>query len=35
VPGAIMTSAQLEAIYGIPMGVMPHPTSGVPISFVR
>jgi iron complex transport system ATP-binding protein len=34
-PGAIMTSAQLEAIYGIPMGVMPHPTSGVPISFVR
>ncbi len=34
-PEAIMTEAELEAIYGIPMGVMAHPDTGKPISFVR
>jgi ferric hydroxamate transport system ATP-binding protein len=34
-PGAIMTPAELEAIYGVPMGVVPHPETGRPISFVR
>jgi iron complex transport system ATP-binding protein len=34
-PDAIMTPEQLEAIYGLPMEVMPHPVSGVPISFAR
>ena len=31
----IMTPSTLEAIYGIPMGVMPHPDSCHPISYVR
>ena len=31
----IMTPSTLEAIYGIPMGVMPHPDSCDPISYVR
>jgi iron complex transport system ATP-binding protein len=34
-PRDIMTPAGLEAIYGIPMAVMPHPNSGIPISFLR
>jgi iron complex transport system ATP-binding protein len=34
-PEAIMTPQQLETIYGVPMGVMPHPDSRHPISFVR
>jgi ferric hydroxamate transport system ATP-binding protein len=34
-PGAIMTPAELEAIYGVPMGVMQHPETGRAISFVR
>jgi iron-chelate-transporting ATPase len=34
-PDAIMTPAELEAIYGVPMGVMPHPETGRAISFVR
>lgn len=34
-PEAIMTEPELEAIYGIPMGVMAHPDTGTPISFVR
>ena len=33
-PTEIMTPQQLEAIYGIPIGVMPHPTNGHPISYV-
>jgi ferric hydroxamate transport system ATP-binding protein len=34
-PDTIMTPVELEAIYGVPMGVMPHPETGGPISFVR
>lgn len=34
-PAEIMTPAQLEAIYGIAMGVIANPDTGVPISFVR
>jgi iron complex transport system ATP-binding protein len=33
-PETLMTPAELEAIYGIPMGVMPHPGTRQPISFV-
>ncbi|MBN8939800.1 MAG: ATP-binding cassette domain-containing protein [Rhizobiales bacterium] len=34
-PAAIMTPAELQAIYGIAMGVTPHPVSGLPISYVH
>jgi ferric hydroxamate transport system ATP-binding protein len=34
-PRMIMTPSTLEAIYGIPMGVMFHPDSCYPISYVR
>jgi iron-chelate-transporting ATPase len=34
-PAEIMTSAQLEEIYGIPMVVMPHPHTGEPVCVVR
>lgn len=34
-PGEIMNPATLEKIYGIPMGVMPHPETGLPLSFVH
>lgn len=34
-PDEIMTPAQLQAIYGIPIGVMRHPETSYPISFVR
>jgi iron-chelate-transporting ATPase len=33
-PAEIMTPDKLEAIYGIPMGVMPHPAGGYPVSYV-
>ncbi len=35
VPRDLMTSEQLEAIYGVPMGILPHPGTGKPISYVR
>lgn len=34
-PAEIMTPERLQKIYGIPMGVMTHPDSQIPISFVR
>jgi ferric hydroxamate transport system ATP-binding protein len=34
-PTEIVTPKQLEAIYGVAMGVMPHPDLQHPISFVR
>jgi iron-chelate-transporting ATPase len=34
-PDAVMTPEQLGAIYGLPMGVIPHPETGAPVSFVR
>lgn len=34
-PEEIMNPAQLQAIYGIPIGVMHHPETSYPISFVR
>lgn len=34
-PSEIMTPAALQSIYGVAMDVMPHPTSGLPISYVR
>lgn len=33
-PPAIMTPKALQAVYGVAMGVMPHPVSGLPISYV-
>ncbi|WP_075182148.1 Fe3+-hydroxamate ABC transporter ATP-binding protein FhuC [Pantoea sp. 1.19] len=33
-PQAIMQPAVLEQIYGIPMGILPHPGGGAPVSFV-
>ena len=32
--GAIMQPEVLGAIYGIPMGILPHPQGGAPVSFV-
>lgn len=34
-PEEIMTPEQLQAIYGIPIGIMRHPETSYPISFVR
>jgi ferric hydroxamate transport system ATP-binding protein len=34
-PARFMTSAQLEAIYDVPMGVLHHPDTNEPFSFVR
>jgi len=34
-PAELMQSDRLEAIYGIPMGVLPHPAGGAPLSFVH
>lgn len=34
-PDAIMTAATLEAIYGLPMGILAHPDTTQPISYVR
>ena len=33
-PDAIMQAEVLGAIYGIPMGILPHPQGGAPVSFV-
>lgn len=33
-PMDIMQSEVLERVYGIPMGVLPHPAGGMPVSFV-
>ncbi|AWK88409.1 ABC transporter ATP-binding protein [Azospirillum thermophilum] len=33
-PGAIMTGRTLEAIYRLPMGIVPHPATGEPIGYV-
>lgn len=33
-PDTIMTPQVLEAVYGIPMGILPHPGGGAPVSFV-
>jgi len=33
-PAALMTPAGLEAVYGIPMGVLPHPGGRHPIGYV-
>jgi len=33
-PQAIMHGEVLEKIYGIPMGILPHPHGGAPVSFV-
>lgn len=33
-PAEIMQSATLEHIYGIPMGILPHPAGSAPVSFV-
>lgn len=34
-PSEIMSPTALQSIYGVAMGVMPHPVSGLPISYVR
>jgi len=34
-PSQIMTADRLQSIYGIAMGVLPHPDTGQPLSFVR
>jgi len=34
-PAAIMQADVLGTIYGIPMGILPHPQGGAPVSFVR
>jgi ferric hydroxamate transport system ATP-binding protein len=34
-PAEIMTAPTLQAIYGLPMGILPHPDDGRPISFAR
>ncbi|BDH47059.1 iron-hydroxamate transporter ATP-binding protein [Salmonella enterica subsp. enterica serovar Choleraesuis] len=33
-PAQMMTSQVLEQVYGIPMGILPHPGGSAPISFV-
>ncbi|MCK8428036.1 Fe3+-hydroxamate ABC transporter ATP-binding protein FhuC, partial [Erwinia amylovora] len=33
-PGSIMQAPVLEQINGIPMGILPHPQGGAPVSFV-
>jgi ferric hydroxamate transport system ATP-binding protein len=34
-PAEIMTTERLEEIYGLPLGIVAHPVTGVPISYVR
>jgi len=34
-PADLMRDDRLEAIYGLPMGILSHPVTGVPISYVR
>ncbi|MFC3396484.1 Fe3+-hydroxamate ABC transporter ATP-binding protein FhuC [Brenneria rubrifaciens] len=33
-PSALMQASVLESIYGIPMGILPHPSGGAPIGYV-
>ncbi len=33
-PAELMRSDTLEQIYGIPMGILPHPAGAAPVSFV-
>jgi len=33
-PVKSMRGEVLERIYGIPMGILPHPSGGAPVSFV-
>ncbi|MGB3256102.1 MAG: Fe3+-hydroxamate ABC transporter ATP-binding protein FhuC, partial [Buttiauxella gaviniae] len=33
-PAELMQSETLEQIYGIPMGILPHPAGAAPVSFV-
>lgn len=33
-PAEIMAPERLQAIYGVPLGILPHPRSGEPIAFV-
>ena len=33
-PAELMRSETLEQIYGIPMGILPHPAGAAPVSFV-
>lgn len=33
-PAALMKPARLHALYGVPMGVFPHPETGTPVSYV-
>lgn len=33
-PETMMRSETLEQIYGLPMGILPHPAGGAPVSFV-
>lgn len=33
-PRELMRSDVLEAVYGLPMGILPHPTTGLPMSYV-
>ena len=33
-PEALMRAETLEQIYGIPMGILPHPAGAAPVSFV-
>lgn len=33
-PGTLIHPERLEALYGVPMGVFPHPQSGKPVSYV-
>lgn len=34
-PAEILDGDVLDRIYGLPMGILPHPATGVPISYVR
>lgn len=34
-PAELLRPERLEAIYGLPLGVLPHPAGGPPISYVR
>ncbi|MCJ2036119.1 ATP-binding cassette domain-containing protein [Methylobacterium sp. J-068] len=34
-PDALMSPETLDRVYGIPMGVMPHPDTGAPLSYLR
>lgn len=34
-PKAVVTPDRLAAIYGLAMGVLPHPDTGRPLSYVR